>query len=98
MGPVLVTADEIADPQTLSVAMRINGETRQSSHTSKMIFPVDECIAVLSQGFTIRPGDVIATGTPEGVGAALGKFLKAGDKMEAEVERIGVLANKVVAP
>jgi 2-keto-4-pentenoate hydratase/2-oxohepta-3-ene-1,7-dioic acid hydratase in catechol pathway len=53
---------------------------------------------VLSQGFTIRPGDVIATGTPEGVGAALGKFLKAGDKMEAEVERIGVLANKVVAP
>src|SRR3989441_106630 len=98
MGPVLVTADEIPDPQQLSVAMRINGEARQSSHTSKMIFPVDECIAVLSQGFTILPGDVIATGTPEGVGAALGKFLKAGDKMEAEVERIGVLANKVTAP
>src|SRR3989441_6503909 len=98
MGPVLVTADEISDPQTLSVAMRINGETRQSSHTSKMIFPVDECISVLSQGFTILPGDVMATGTPEGVGAALGKFLKAGDKMEAEVERIGVLANKVTAP
>ena len=98
MGPVLVTADEIPDPQTLSVAMRINGETRQSSHTSKMIFPVDECIAVLSQGFTILPGDVIATGTPEGVGAALGKFLKAGDKMEAEVERIGVLANRIAKP
>src|SRR5690348_5360843 len=98
MGPVLVTADEIPDPQALSVAMRINGETRQSSHTSKMIFPVDECIAVLSQGFTILPGDVIATGTPEGVGAALGKFLKKGDKMEADVERIGVLANRVAAP
>ena len=98
MGPVLVTADEIPDPQQLNVAMRINGETRQSSNTSKMIFPVDECIAVLSQGFTILPGDVIATGTPEGVGAALGKFLKAGDKMEAEVERIGVLANRVAAP
>src|SRR5919198_494447 len=98
MGPVLVTADEIPDPQTLAVAMRINGETRQSSHTSKMIFPVDECIAVLSQGFTLLPGDVIATGTPEGVGAALGKFLKKGDKIEAEVERIGVLANRVVAP
>ena len=98
MGPVLVTADEIPDPQALSVAMRINGETRQSSHTSKMIFPVDECIAVLSQGFTVLPGDVIATGTPEGVGAALGKFLKAGDKMEAEVEKIGVLTNKIVAP
>jgi 2-keto-4-pentenoate hydratase/2-oxohepta-3-ene-1,7-dioic acid hydratase in catechol pathway len=63
-----------------------------------MIFPVDECIAVLSQGFTILPGDVIATGTPEGVGAALGKFLKAGDTMEAEVERIGVLTNTIVAP
>ena len=62
-----------------------------------MIFPVDECIAVLSQGFTLLPGDVIATGTPEGVGAALGKFLKKGDKLEAEVERIGVLANRVVA-
>jgi 2-keto-4-pentenoate hydratase/2-oxohepta-3-ene-1,7-dioic acid hydratase in catechol pathway len=98
MGPVLVTADEIADPQALSVAMRINGEVRQSSHTSKMIFPVDECISVLSQGFTILPGDVIATGTPEGVGAALGKFLKAGDKMEAEVERIGILANRIAKP
>jgi 2-keto-4-pentenoate hydratase/2-oxohepta-3-ene-1,7-dioic acid hydratase in catechol pathway len=98
MGPVLVTADEIPDPQQLTVAMRINGETRQSSHTSKMIFPVDECISVLSQGFTLLPGDVIATGTPEGVGAALGKFLKKGDKMEAEVERIGVLANRVAAP
>jgi len=98
MGPVLVTADEIPDPQTLNITLRVNGETRQSSHTSKMIFPVDECIAVLSQGFTLLPGDVIATGTPEGVGAALGKFLKKGDKLEAEVERIGVLVNRVVAP
>ena len=98
MGPVLVNADEIPDPQTLAIALRVNGETRQSSHTSKMIFPVDECISVLSQGFTLLPGDVIATGTPEGVGAALGKFLKAGDKIEAEVEKIGVLANRVVAP
>src|SRR5213593_4599155 len=64
MGPVLVTADEIPDPQTLAIAMRVNGETRQSSHTSKMIFPVDECIAVLSQGFTLLPGDVIATARP----------------------------------
>ena len=98
MGPVLVTADEIPDPQQLAVAMRINGETRQSSHTSRMIFPVDECIAVLSQGFTLLPGDVIATGTPEGAGAALGKFLEPGDRMEAEVERIGVLPNRVARP
>jgi 2-keto-4-pentenoate hydratase/2-oxohepta-3-ene-1,7-dioic acid hydratase in catechol pathway len=98
MGPVLVTADEIPDPQALAISLRVNGEVRQSSHTSKMIFPVDECIAVLAQGFTILPGDVIATGTPEGVGAALGKFLKAGDRIEAEVERIGVLENRVAAP
>jgi 2-keto-4-pentenoate hydratase/2-oxohepta-3-ene-1,7-dioic acid hydratase in catechol pathway len=98
MGPVLVTADEIGDPQALAITLRVNGETRQASHTSKMIFPVDECIAVLSEGFTIRPGDVIATGTPEGVGAALGKFLKVGDRIEAEVEKIGVLENRVARP
>jgi 2-keto-4-pentenoate hydratase/2-oxohepta-3-ene-1,7-dioic acid hydratase in catechol pathway len=98
MGPVLVTADEIPDPQALTITLRVNGETRQSSHTSKMIFPVARCIAVLSEGFTVRPGDVIATGTPDGVGAALGKFLKPGDRIEAEVERIGVLANRVAAP
>ena len=98
MGPVLVTADEIPDPQGLAIALRVNGQARQSSHTSKMIFPVDQCIEVLSQGLTLRPGDVIATGTPDGVGAATGNFLKAGDRMEAEVERIGVLANRVAAP
>jgi 2-keto-4-pentenoate hydratase/2-oxohepta-3-ene-1,7-dioic acid hydratase in catechol pathway len=98
MGPVLVTADEIPDPQSLAVSLRVNGQVRQSSHTSKMIFPVDQCIEVLSQGFTLVPGDVIATGTPDGVGAATGNFLKVGDRMEAEVERIGVLANRVAAP
>ena len=98
MGPVLVTADEIPDPQALAITLRVNGETRQSSHTSKMIFPVDECIAVLSQGFTVRAGDVIATGTPDGVGAASGRFLKVGDEVEAEVERIGILKNTIVAP
>ena len=98
MGPVLVTADEIPDPQALAVSLRVNGQVRQSSHTSKMIFPVDQCIEVLSQGFTLVPGDVIATGTPDGVGAATGNFLKVGDRMEAEVERIGVLANRVAAP
>jgi 2-keto-4-pentenoate hydratase/2-oxohepta-3-ene-1,7-dioic acid hydratase in catechol pathway len=98
MGPVLITADEIPDPQALSISLRVNGETRQSSHTSKMIFPVAQCIEVLSMGFTLLPGDVIATGTPEGVGAATGRFLQAGDTMEAEVERIGILSNTVVPP
>jgi 2-keto-4-pentenoate hydratase/2-oxohepta-3-ene-1,7-dioic acid hydratase in catechol pathway len=82
----------------VTISLRVNGEVRQSSHTSKMIFPVDECIAVLSEGFTILPGDVIATGTPEGVGAALGKFLRVGDRIAAEIERIGVLENRVAAP
>ncbi|MCI0547021.1 MAG: fumarylacetoacetate hydrolase family protein [Candidatus Rokubacteria bacterium] len=98
MGPLLVTADEIPDPQALAIALRVNGETRQSSHTGKMIFPVAQCIEVLSQGMTLLPGDIIATGTPDGVGAATGRFLRAGDKMEAEVERIGILANHVVRP
>jgi 2-keto-4-pentenoate hydratase/2-oxohepta-3-ene-1,7-dioic acid hydratase in catechol pathway len=98
MGPVVVTADEIPDPQTLAITLRVNGEARQKSHTSRMIFPVAQCIEVLSQGLTLHPGDVIATGTPEGVGAATGRFLQVGDSMEAEVERIGVLVNRVVAP
>ena len=98
MGPVLITADEIPDPQALGISLRVNGQVRQSSHTSKMIFPVAQCIEVLSQAMTLLPGDVIATGTPEGVGAASGNFLKAGDRIEAEVEHIGVLPNKVVRP
>ncbi len=98
MGPVLVTADEIPDPQALSISLRVNGQVRQQSRTSKMIFPVAQCIEVLSQGLTLVPGDVVATGTPEGVGAATGNFLKPGDRVEAEVEGIGVLANTIVAP
>lgn len=98
MGPVLVTAEEIPDPQALSITLRVNGETRQRSHTSKMIFPVAQCIEVLSHGFTLRPGDVIATGTPDGVGAVTGRFLQVGDTVEAEVERVGILTNTVVAP
>ena len=98
MGPVLVTADELPDPQALAISPRVNGQLRQSSHTSKMIFPVAQCIEVLSLGMTLLPGDLIATGTPEGVGAATGNFLKAGDRIEAEVEHIGILPNKVVRP
>ena len=98
MGPMLVTADEIPDPQALAISLRVNGQTRQSSHTAKMIFPVAQCIEVLSQGMTLLPGDIIATGTPEGVGAGTGTFLRAGDRIEAEVEGIGILASKVVRP
>jgi 2-keto-4-pentenoate hydratase/2-oxohepta-3-ene-1,7-dioic acid hydratase in catechol pathway len=98
MGPMLVTAEEVPDPQALTISMRVNGQVRQQSHTSKMIFPVAQCIEVLSQSMTLLPGDIIATGTPDGVGAATGTFLRPGDRMEAEVEGIGVLANRVVKP
>lgn len=98
MGPVLVTADEIPDPQALAISLRVNGQVRQQSHTSKMIFPVAQCIEVLSLAMTLLPGDIIATGTPDGVGAATGNFLKPGDRVEAEIEGIGILANKIVKP
>jgi 2-keto-4-pentenoate hydratase/2-oxohepta-3-ene-1,7-dioic acid hydratase in catechol pathway len=98
MGPALVTADEIPDPQKLAIQLRVNGRVRQSSNTAQMIFPVARCIEVLSIGMTLEPGDLIATGTPAGVGSATGELLKIGDRIEAEVEGIGVLANMVAAP
>ncbi|MBQ1289903.1 MAG: fumarylacetoacetate hydrolase family protein [Lachnospiraceae bacterium] len=97
MGPCIVTADEIPDPQNLSIVCRVNGEVRQSSNTKYMIQPVAEAIAELAQGITLIPGTVIATGTPGGV--ALGmkepKWLHEGDVVECEVEKIGVLTNPV---
>jgi hypothetical protein len=78
MGPILVTADEIPDPQALAISLRVNGQVRQSSNTSKMIFPVDQCIEVLSQGMTAPAGDIIATGTPTAVVGRDRNFLKVG--------------------
>ncbi len=98
MGPWIVTADEIEDPQHLDVKLRVNGITKQESNTSLMVFPIRTIIATLSQGMTLEPGDIIATGTPSGVGFARNppEYLKAGDVMETEVEGIGVLRNVVV--
>lgn len=97
LGPFIVTKDEIGDPHNLRLQLLVNGEVRQDGSTSDMIFKVHELIAEASDGLTLKPGDVIATGTPSGVGAASGKFLRHGDIMEARIERIGVLANPVVA-
>jgi 2-keto-4-pentenoate hydratase/2-oxohepta-3-ene-1,7-dioic acid hydratase in catechol pathway len=98
MGPVIVTADEFGNPQAKTIGLRVNGVQKQHSTTANMIFPVDVIIESLSQGMTIEPGDVIATGTPEGVG--LGRtpqeFLNDGDVVETEIEGIGVLRNRVV--
>lgn len=98
MGPWIVTADEIPDPQNLTLRMRVNGMVKQQSTTRNMIFPVRRIIAELSLGLTLEAGDVIATGTPEGVGFARTppEFLRPGDVMEAEVEGIGLLRNRVV--
>ena len=97
LGPWIVTADEIGDPQKLDVSLRVNGEEKQHASTAVMIFSVARCIAELSQGTTLEPGDIIATGTPEGVGFARTppEFLKDGDVMEVEIEKIGVLRNPV---
>ncbi len=98
MGPWIVTADEIADPQNLRLSLRVNGVTKQDSNTGMMVFPIKTIISVLSQGITLEPGDIIATGTPSGVGFSRKppEFLRPGDIMETEVEHIGVLRNPVV--
>ncbi|MEO6990450.1 MAG: fumarylacetoacetate hydrolase family protein [Candidatus Baltobacteraceae bacterium] len=96
-GPWIVDARELGDPQDLTIELRVNGTVKQHSHTSKMIFPVGEIVAQLSRGMTLEPGDVIATGTPEGVGMARTppEFLHDGDVVEIEIERIGVLRNTI---
>jgi 2-keto-4-pentenoate hydratase/2-oxohepta-3-ene-1,7-dioic acid hydratase in catechol pathway len=97
MGPWLVTADEIADPMDLTLLTRVNGEERQRSSTSEMIHNIRRTIAWASTVNTLEPGDVIATGTPSGVGSARGIFLQPGDVVEVEVSGIGVLRNPVAA-
>ncbi|HLJ66867.1 MAG TPA: fumarylacetoacetate hydrolase family protein [Chloroflexota bacterium] len=98
IGPWIVTADEVPDPQALQVRLRVNGETKQDAGTRDMIFPVDELIAQLSLGMTLLPGTLIATGTPAGVGFARTppEFLRPGDVMETEVMGIGTLRNPIV--
>jgi 2-keto-4-pentenoate hydratase/2-oxohepta-3-ene-1,7-dioic acid hydratase in catechol pathway len=97
MGPVIVTADEIPDPQRLRLQLSVNAVKKQDSNTGDMIFSVARIIADLSAGMTLEPGDCISTGTPQGVGDGRKppEYLKRGDVMEAEVERIGVLKNLV---
>jgi 2-keto-4-pentenoate hydratase/2-oxohepta-3-ene-1,7-dioic acid hydratase in catechol pathway len=99
MGPALVTADEVGDPQNLNLRVAIGGEELQSANTREMIFPVAQLIATISAVMTLEPGDVISTGTPEGIGAVRTppRWLQPGDVVRVEVEGIGVLQNPVVA-
>jgi 2-keto-4-pentenoate hydratase/2-oxohepta-3-ene-1,7-dioic acid hydratase in catechol pathway len=99
-GPCIVTADEIADPHALGLRLRVNGQTRQDSNTSDMIFKIPELVAVLSLGTTLEPGDIVATGTPSGVGLGMQppQYLKPGDVIEAEIDRIGILRSIIGEP
>ena len=96
-GPALVI-NEIDDPQSLDISTRVNGQTLQKANTSDMIFPIAEIISYISQWMTLEPGDLIATGTPEGVGFKRNPpiFLRHDDVVEVEVEAIGTLSNRVV--
>jgi 2-keto-4-pentenoate hydratase/2-oxohepta-3-ene-1,7-dioic acid hydratase in catechol pathway len=98
-APYLVTADEVGDPQKLGLSCWVNGELRQNSNTADMIFSVAECISYISQYMTLKPGDVISTGTPEGVvmGMMEKNWLKPGDEVVVEVEGLGKCMNCMVS-
>ncbi|MFW6060014.1 MAG: fumarylacetoacetate hydrolase family protein, partial [Phycisphaeraceae bacterium] len=98
LGPVIVTADEIPDPQALTLRTTLNGDVMQDGHTADMLFSVRQIIAFLSQDTTLLPGTVILTGTPAGVGAGRDPqvFLKPGDEVSVEIDGIGRITNSVV--
>ena len=99
IGPWIVTADEIPDPHVLKLRCLVNGEVRQDSHTSELVYNVWQQIAYLSTAFTLEAGDLIATGTPSGVGIGMNppRFLQPGDVVRCEVEGIGAIENRVSA-
>src|SRR6185503_16229230 len=99
LGPFITTRDEIPDVQDLNIEGRLNGEVMQSSNTSKMIFKIAYLVSYISQGITLEPGDVIATGTPEGVGVFRKPpvLLKEGDVFEVTIENLGTLSNHVTS-
>ena len=99
VGPWLVTPDEVGDPQDLNLWCHVNGERRQVGHTSSMIFTVAHIVSYLSQMMSLRPGDIICTGTPPGVGMGMKPpvYLKAGDVMELGIEKLGTQRSEVLA-
>jgi 2-keto-4-pentenoate hydratase/2-oxohepta-3-ene-1,7-dioic acid hydratase in catechol pathway len=97
LGPWLTTDDEIPDPHALEMVLTVNGEERQRDRTSGMIYNIFAQIAYLSTVMTLQPGDILATGTPAGVGIAHGKFLRAGDVVRVEISGLGAIENKVQA-
>jgi 2-keto-4-pentenoate hydratase/2-oxohepta-3-ene-1,7-dioic acid hydratase in catechol pathway len=98
IGPYLVTADEVGDPQTLGIRCWLNGELRQDSNTADMVFSVAQLVSYISQYIPLQPGDIISTGTPQGVilGMAEKKWMQPGDQMTVEIDRLGTLTNTLV--
>ena len=94
-GPYVVTPDEVGDPQNLSIRCLVNDAARQDSTTSEMVFAVPYLVSYVSRFFPLEPGDVIATGTPSGVGLGSGIYLERGDEVTVAIERVGVLTNRV---
>jgi 2-keto-4-pentenoate hydratase/2-oxohepta-3-ene-1,7-dioic acid hydratase in catechol pathway len=92
-GPYLLTADEVDDPQRLDMELKVNGKVRQKASTCQMIYPVWDIVSFLSHLMTLEPGDIIAAGTPAGVGVATGNFLQPGDVIECSIEKLGTLKN-----
>lgn len=97
MGPALVTTDEFAEPLDIRLRARVNGEVRQDERTTDFVHSVSRCVAHVSRFMRLEPGDVMLTGSPAGVGVFQGKFLRAGDVVELEADRVGVLRNVVAA-
>jgi len=99
LGPVVVTTDEIPDPQALFIRTSIGGEVLQDSHTSQLVFDVPTLVAELSAVMTLEPGDIVATGTPAGVGTSRNprRWMKPGERVRVEIEKIGVLENPLVS-
>jgi len=95
MGPYVLTADEIDDVHNLELKLTVNGKIRQNANTSQMIYKVADIVSFLSHLMTLEPADVIATGTPAGVAVATGNFLEPGDRIEATIEKLGTLSNKL---
>lgn len=96
VGPCILSANVVRDPQDLRLRLTVNGQVKQNASTSQMVFPVAAVIAFLSQWMTLEPGDLIATGTPSGTGSATGTFLKAGDTVVASIEGIGDLESVIM--
>ncbi|MBT5017558.1 MAG: fumarylacetoacetate hydrolase family protein [Planctomicrobium sp.] len=95
MGPCILSASEVVDPQNLKLQLTLNGEIEQDSSTAEMVFPVAAIIEFISSYVTLEPGDIISTGTPSGVGKAKGKFLRVGDTVAATIGGIGCLVNPI---